>query len=1163
MSTIGFDDLFNKSDFNSGLEALKNAIAAITKEIESTKTAADGFSKTMGEELKNKINQLSSASSNFDTELKKVRADFEAFKQSVGQTNATLDQYKKTNEDLTNKVKNLEEQTKKYTTAQQGASKAASEGGITMKGLSQQLLGVASGAALVYKGISMLKEQINEAVKSSIEFAAAMKQVEAISRANSTQISQLTKDAQRLGASTEKTAVQIANTQKELAKLGFTVTEILAATDGIIDLSTATGEGLAQSATVAAATLRAFGLEAEQMTRVVDVMAGSFVRSGLDLEKFREAMKLVAPIARATNIDIETTTASLSKLADAGLSGSLAGTALRNLFSSMADPTDKLSKFLGYTVTNSQDLIRAFKDLRDRGVDLAQAVQMVDVRARPAFFTLLNQIDAVEELALQYRYLDGEAKKIATTIREELNISIDIANSAFDAFRRELVDGFMPAMKDGVEGLTSFIDGMRLLVKAYKDGTLAQEGFFGSAIFYYAKFLETVNPLNILATYLGYVGDAYDLLNEKVGGGLPFTGAETEARAFRYALEDIIVSVDSTVTSIEEGSSTLESFTLATQTVAEGCDELSISLAQLKNEYPELNELVLKENKGLENNADFLGLVIIKQKEKLRQTAAEIKSLEAQEKATEDLIKAEKEGSNNAERLAKAERVLKTIRDARANSSALLLEIEKALAKVTKDLADEEERIATEQKLITINGQYRTALAKTAEEEAKIRLDRAKGLDSEMDRAKDYKDARIRSINAVLQAELEAIGQSGDAQEIRDVKVLIAREKYKQSAIKIEQDLVKNLVKITSEAYDKIDEEDEKLLNARIERANRLVKAYENAYKDIIKLTDQPPVTEQAWRNVSSEMEHFRKTRKQGFQEYFGMLMEQKGLLAKAEEQNDNLSDAEMDRLLELTDNLGNLQQLTKQALGTGLREIGRGITMIYDNAAQRRENELTAIDKWEEERIKLAGDNQEAIAAIEEEAEQRRNKIRLEQAKADRREALFQIAIQTAINIVKVFPNALGMIAAGILGAAQAAIVASKPLPQFAKGTTNAPEGQAIVGEKGREIVWDKRSNTTYVTPDAPTLTYLSKGSVVIPNDQTERILSTKVDRNEIAYDKSTPTSSKSKGGIDYNRLGSTFEKAVTKIPLHQTTFDADGVREFVKRGNNRTERLNRRYKY
>jgi phage host-nuclease inhibitor protein Gam len=194
-----------------------------------------------------------------------------------------LDQYKKTNEDLTNKVKNLEEQTKKYTEAQKGASKAASDGGVTMKGLSQQLLGVASGAALVYRGVQMLKEQLVAAVKSTIEFEQAMKEVQAISRASAGQLESLTANANKLGASTEKTAVQIAGLQKELAKLGFTSTEIIASSQAIVDLSTATGENLAGSATVAAATLRAFGLEAVEMTRIVDVMAGSFVRSGLDL----------------------------------------------------------------------------------------------------------------------------------------------------------------------------------------------------------------------------------------------------------------------------------------------------------------------------------------------------------------------------------------------------------------------------------------------------------------------------------------------------------------------------------------------------------------------------------------------------------------------------------------------------------------------------------------------------------------------------------------------------------------------------------------------------------------------------------------------------------------------------------------------------------------
>ena len=36
------------------------------------------------------------------------------------------------------------------------------------------------------------------------------------------------------------------------------------------------------------------------MGRITDVMASSFSSSALDLEKFKEAMKLVAPAAKAT-----------------------------------------------------------------------------------------------------------------------------------------------------------------------------------------------------------------------------------------------------------------------------------------------------------------------------------------------------------------------------------------------------------------------------------------------------------------------------------------------------------------------------------------------------------------------------------------------------------------------------------------------------------------------------------------------------------------------------------------------------------------------------------------------------------------------------------------------------------------------------------------------
>jgi chromosome segregation ATPase len=143
------------------------------------------LSQSLGDELKNRINALSSASSNLDAEIKKLRADTEAFKQTAAQTDAVLTQYKKANEELTEKVKKLEEETKKYTNTQKDASKAAGQGGVTFTGLSQSLVGVASGAALVYKGVQMLKEQLTLAVKSTIEFEQAMKEVQAISRASS------------------------------------------------------------------------------------------------------------------------------------------------------------------------------------------------------------------------------------------------------------------------------------------------------------------------------------------------------------------------------------------------------------------------------------------------------------------------------------------------------------------------------------------------------------------------------------------------------------------------------------------------------------------------------------------------------------------------------------------------------------------------------------------------------------------------------------------------------------------------------------------------------------------------------------------------------------------------------------------------------------------
>ena len=74
--------------------------------------------------------------------------------------------------------------------------------------------------------------------------------------------------------------------------------------------------------------------------------------------------------------------------------------------------------------------------------------------------------------------------------------------------------------------------------------------------------------------------------------------------------------------------------------------------------------------------------------------------------------------------------------------------------------------------------------------------------------------------------------------------------------------------------------------------------------------------------------------------------------------------------------------------------------------------------------------------------------------------------------------------IAAGTVGAIQLAAAVAAPLPQFAEGTQNAPEGYAIVGERGTELVMNP-DGTSWLTPAKDTITYLKKGAKVIPNDE------------------------------------------------------------------------------
>ena len=275
-----------------------------------------------------------------------------------------------------------------------------------------------SGAFVGLFAAQKLFQIMSDGVKTIKDFEQQMATVKAITGATADEFNKLEKSAKDLGSSTQFTASQVGKLQEEYAKLGFSTQEILDASEATLELATATGSDLAQSAKVAAATINGFGLEAKDTQRIVDVMAKSFTNSALDLSKFETAMASVAPVASTVGFSIEQTTASLGTLTDAGFDASTAGTALRNI---LLD-TQKAG------LTTSE----AFEKIRNSLDPAATALDLFGKRGAAVAITLANNEEKTKDFATSLENAAGSAKQMAAVVGDTLEGDLKRLSSAFE-----------------------------------------------------------------------------------------------------------------------------------------------------------------------------------------------------------------------------------------------------------------------------------------------------------------------------------------------------------------------------------------------------------------------------------------------------------------------------------------------------------------------------------------------------------------------------------------------------------------------------------------------------------------------------------------------------------------------------------------------------------
>ena len=288
-------------------------------------------------------------------------------------------------------------------------------------------------------------------------FEQSMSSVEAITKATAAEMRGLRDEAQRLGSITRFTAQQAGQGMVFLARSGLSANQALQAIEPTLRLAQAGAIDLARAAEISTNIMVAFGLEVSELPRVIDVMAETATSANTDISQLGEAMKFVGPVARALNVDVETASAAIAVLSNAGLQASLAGTGLRQVLLKLVRQTGPARKALAAMGLTTADinvqmrgLIPVLETFRDRMITAGEAASVFENRGGTAFLALISGLETLREMNEQLRQSAGAARRMAAVMDDNLNGAFIRFASAAQAVLLELGDAGVTSGLRGV-----------------------------------------------------------------------------------------------------------------------------------------------------------------------------------------------------------------------------------------------------------------------------------------------------------------------------------------------------------------------------------------------------------------------------------------------------------------------------------------------------------------------------------------------------------------------------------------------------------------------------------------------------------------------------------------------------------------------------------------
>lgn len=325
------------------------------------------------------------------------------------------------------------------------------------------------------------------ALKLFADFEQQMARVGAVSGASGGELADLTAKAKEMGETTVFTASQAADAMGFMAMAGMNTSDIMTALPSVLQLASAAQIDLATAADLVTNTMAGYGISADQLDRVNDVMVTGFTKANTDLTQLGQAFKFAGPVAKAAGLEFEETTAILAILGNAGIQSTQAGTALRRMISRLAKPTGAAAdaiEELGIVTHNSDGSMKSMTDIIEQfqqsSITTEQAVAIFGQQGLGPLFALMEQgAPAIRELQNEM-LRTGVAADISAAQLDTTQGKMTLLKSAAEGAMLTLGEALAPILLDLMQKLMPLISGFTEWVKEHE--TLAKVVFAGAAV---------------------------------------------------------------------------------------------------------------------------------------------------------------------------------------------------------------------------------------------------------------------------------------------------------------------------------------------------------------------------------------------------------------------------------------------------------------------------------------------------------------------------------------------------------------------------------------------------------------------------------------------------------------------------------------------------------